>query len=80
MTRQTAGNYTECWLTDSLDTDLNPDDLLPEEKLGPRDVVNIVLLFLRQREQEGYDSAYRVSGPFIPPSHSPSFPSASPLP
>jgi hypothetical protein len=60
MTKQTEGNYTRCWLTDSLETDLNPDDLMPDEALAPRDVVAIVLLFLRQREREGYDAAYRV--------------------
>lgn len=61
MTKQTEhGEYEKCWLTDALATEEVPDDMLPSKALNTRDVVSLVLLFLRQRGRDGYDAAYRV--------------------
>lgn len=60
LSRSHEGKYSECWLTDALDQDLNPDDLFPEADMSQRDVVSAALVFLRQRNGEGYEAAYRV--------------------
>lgn len=61
MAKQTDhGEYEKCWLTDALATEEVPDDILPTKALNTKDVVSLVLLFLRQRGRDGYDAAYRV--------------------
>lgn len=60
LSKQKSGNFTNCWLTDSMKTEQTPDDILPRKSFTPKDVVNIVLMFMRYKDKEGYDAAYRV--------------------